>query len=160
MGARVMRSGAIVIGLLGTPVLGFAGVDTERREISPARLTITAQAMPASPREPVPELLVRGQLTLTAHQRQQVRERIQQAAVQEQPVPRAFAPAVGMTAPPELKLTPLPHDIRQLLRVGEQHQLAILTPGTILIVGEERLVVAMIGAEERAPQSSAPRQGQ
>ena len=65
-----------------------------------------------------------------------------------------------MMAPPELKLTPLPYDVRQLLRVGEQHQFAILTPGTILIVGEERLVVAMIGAEERAPQSSAPRQGQ
>jgi hypothetical protein len=54
-----------------------------------------------------------------------------------------------MTSPPELRLTPLPQDLQQGSGVGAQHRFAKLKGGTILIVGEEGLVAAMIGPGER-----------
>jgi hypothetical protein len=54
-----------------------------------------------------------------------------------------------MTAPPELTLTRLPQDLQQISGVGTQHRFARLKGGTVLIVGEEGLVAAMIGPGER-----------
>lgn len=69
--------------------------------------------------------------------------------MEQQPVPRAFAPAAGQTAPPELKLTPLPPELQQIPGIAKHHQCARLEGGTILIVGEQRLVAAMILSGER-----------
>jgi hypothetical protein len=47
-----------------------------------------------------------------------------------------------------LTLTPLPQDLQQISGIGTQHRFARLKRGTILIVGEEGLVAAMIGPDE------------
>jgi hypothetical protein len=91
-------------------------------------------------------------------QRQQIRDAIEQTKVEEQPVPRAFAPAVGQTAPPELKLTPVPQHLEQISGVARQHQFARLERGTILIVGEDRLVIEMMSPNEGGVGATPPLQ--
>lgn len=88
-----------------------------------------------------------GQLSLTAEQQKAIRERIAQQGASPQPVPRAFAVAVGMTSPPELRLRPLPEDLRDLPRLRKNHRYALLDTGALLIVSDRRLIVAVI--EER-----------
>jgi hypothetical protein len=120
------------------------------RQNSPAPApATTGQASPSETRERIPDLLIRGHLKLTPEERRRIRQSIEQTNVEEQPIPRAFAPAAGMTAPPELTLTPLPQDLQQISGIGTQHRFARLKGGTILIVGEEGLVAAMIGSAER-----------
>jgi hypothetical protein len=121
-------------------------------------LSTSGQATSATTRQPAPDLLIRGQLILTPQQRQQIREAIEQTNVEEQPIPRAFAPAVGQTAPPELKLTPVPEQLEQVSGVSRQHQFARLERGTILIVGEERLVIGMMSPGEGGAGATPPLQ--
>jgi hypothetical protein len=149
MGATDLRSAAAAVAFLGSAALGIAADTGAGRQSSPApEPATTGQASPSEPRERIPDLLIRGQLRLTLEERRRIRQGIEQTNVEEQPIPRAFAPAAGMTAPPELRLTPLPKDLQQISSVGAQHSFARLKGGTILIVGEERFVVAMIGAAE------------
>ena len=49
-----------------------------------------------------------------------------------------------MTAPPELKLQPLPLEVQQIPGIKEHYRFAMLERGILLIVGDDRLVVAMI----------------
>jgi hypothetical protein len=146
MGRMALRSGAAAVALLGSWALGVAADAEVGRVPEPAT---TGQASPSETRERIPDLLIRGQLRLTPEERQRIRRSIEQTNVEEQPMPRAFAPAAGMTAPPELTLTPLPQDLQQISGVGTQHRFARLKGGTILIVGDEGLVAAMIGPGER-----------
>jgi hypothetical protein len=140
-----LRSGAAAVALLGSAALGIAAdTGAGRQNSSAPEPATTGQAT----REPIPELLIRGQLNLTPEERRRIRQSIEQTNVEEQPIPRAFAPAAGMTAPPELTLSPLPQNLQQISGIGARHRFARLKGGTILIVGEERLVAAMIGAAE------------
>lgn len=102
-----------------------------------------AQASPGI--EPAPIKPLPGQLNLNDEQRQQIRESVEQASPVAQPVPRAFAPAVGMTSPPELKLEPLPEQARKVPGIEESHRYAMLENGMLMVVGSDRLVVALIG---------------
>jgi hypothetical protein len=150
MGTTALRSAAAAVALLGSSAWGPAADIEAGRQSGPApESATTGQAPPSETRERIPELLIRGQLRLTPEERRLIRQGIEQANVEEQPIPRAFAPAVGMTAPPELRLTRLPQDLPQISGIGTQHRFAKLKGGTILIIGDEGLVVAMIGAEER-----------
>ena len=148
MGRMALRTGAAAVTLLGSSALGIAADAGAGRHPPPEPAT-TGQAPPSETRERIPDLLIRGQLKLTAVERRGIRQSIEQTNVEEQPIPRAFAPAAGMTAPPELTLTPLPQDLQQISGMGTQHRFARLKRGTILIVGEEGLVAAMIGPDER-----------
>jgi len=141
-----LRSGAAAVALLGSWALGVAADAEVGRVPEPAT---TGKTSPSETRERIPDLLIRGQLKLTPEERRRIRQSIEQTNVEEQPIPRAFAPAAGMTAPPELTLTPLPQDLRQISGIGTQHRFARLKGGTILIVGEEGLVAAMISPGER-----------
>jgi len=160
MHRNCLRFGAIAAALLGSSAWGLAADAAAGRQTSPAPdPATTGQASPGATREPIPDVLLRGQLNLTPQQRQQMWQSVERTNVEEQPIPRAFAPAVGQTAPPELKLTPLPEDLQQMIpSVGTQHQFARLERGTILIIGEARLVVAIIGPHEggAAAQPSTP----
>jgi hypothetical protein len=150
MGRTALRSGAAAVVLLGSSALGIVADAGAGRRNSPApEPPTTGQASPSETRERSPDPLIRGQLQLTPEERRRIRQSIEQTNVEEQPIPRAFAPAVGMTSPPELRLTPLPQDLQQGSGVGAQHRFAKLKGGTILIVGEEGLVAAMIGPGER-----------
>ena len=150
MGRTVLRSGAVALALLGSSALGIAADAGAGRQNSPAREPATpGQASPSETRGRIPDLLIRGQRKLTPEERRRIRQSIEQTNVQEQPIPRAFAPAAGMTAPPELALTPLPQDLQQISGIGTQHRFARLKRGSILIVGEEGLVAAMIGPDQR-----------
>ena len=153
-----LRSGAIAAALLGSSALGLAADVEAGRQTSPASdPATTGQPSPGAAREGIPDLLIRGQLILTSQQRQQIWQRVERTNVEEQPIPRAFAPAVGQTAPPELKLTPLPQDLQQMIPgIGTQHQFARLERGTILIIGEGSLVVAMIRPDEGGVGAAAP----
>lgn len=151
------RSGAVAVALIGASALGVAADVGPGRQTSPATGPILSQASPDTARS-VPDILIRGQLILTPQQRQQIRQSIEQTNVEEQPIPRAFAPAVGMTAPPELRLTPLPKDLEQFSGITKQHQFARLERGTILIVGQDRLVVAMIAPGEGRVGAAPPPQ--
>jgi hypothetical protein len=145
-----LRSAAAAVALLGSAALGIAAdAGAGGQNSSEPEPATTGQASPSETREPIPDLLIRGQLNLTPEERRRIRKSIEQTNVDEQPIPRAFAPAAGMTAPPELTLSPLPQDLQQISSIGTRHRFARLKGGTILIVGEERLVVAMIGAAER-----------
>ena len=55
--------------------------------------------------------------------------------MEQQPVPRAFAPAAGQTAAAEVKLTSLPEEVQQVPGIAK-HQFARPEGGTILIVGD------------------------
>jgi hypothetical protein len=150
MGRTALRSGAAAVVLLGSSALGIGADAGAGRQNSPApEPATTGQAPPGETRERIPDVLIRGQLNLTPEERRRIRQSIERTNVEEQPIPRAFAPAAGMTSPPELRLTPLPRDLQQISGIGAQHRFARLTGGTILIIGEEGLVVAMIGAGER-----------
>jgi hypothetical protein len=158
-----LRSGAAAAAVLGSSALGLAADVEAGRQTSPAPdPATTGQPSPDTARERIPDLLIRGQLNLTPQQRQQIWQSVERTNVEEQPIPRAFAPAVGQTAPPELKLTPLPPDLQQMIPgLGTQHQFARLERGTILIIGEgeARLVVAMIRSDDVgavAPPSTPP----
>jgi hypothetical protein len=142
-----MRSGTVAAAFLCSVSCGWAADSSVAGSPAPD-LSTSGQATSATPRQPAPDLLIRGQLILTPQQRQQIREAIEQTKVEEQPVPRAFAPAVGQTAPPELKLSPVPEQLEQVSGVARQHQFARLERGTILIVGEERLVIGMMSPGE------------
>ena len=107
-----------------------------------AQSATTGQSYRGADREPIPDPSTRGQLALTPQQREQIRQSVKQTNVEEQPVPRAFAPAAGMTAPPELQLTPLPQELQQI--AGGPYQFARLKQDIILIVNSERLIVAML----------------
>ena len=149
MDRTALRSGAAAVALLGSAALGIAADTGAGRQNSPApEPATTGQTSPNAARERIPDLLIRGQLKLIPEERRRIRQSIEQANVEEQPIPRAFAPAAGMTAPPELTLTPLPQDLQQISGIGTQHRFARLKRGTILIVGEEGLVAAMIGPDE------------
>jgi len=102
-----------------------------------------AQASPGV--EPAPVTPIPGQLQLNNGQRDQLRRSVDETSPKPQPVPRAFAPAVGMTSPPELKLEPLPEAARAVPGVTEAHRFALLDNGMLLVVGDNRLVVALIG---------------
>jgi hypothetical protein len=104
MGRMALRSGAAAVAFLGSWALGVAADAEVGRVPEPA---MTGQTSPSETRERIPDLLIRGQLKLTAEERQRIRQSIEQTNAEEQPIPRAFAPAAGMTAPPELKLAPL-----------------------------------------------------
>jgi len=160
MHRNCLRFGAIAAALLGSSAWGLAADAAAGRQTSPAPdPATTGQVFPGATREPIPDVLLRGQLNLTPQQRQQMWQSVERTNVEEQPIPRAFAPAVGQTAPPELKLTPLPEDLQQMIpSVGTQHQFARLERGTILIIGEARLVVAIIGPHDggAAAQPSTP----
>ena len=150
MGRTALRSGAAAVVLLGGSALGIgADAGAGRRNSLPPEPATTGQASPSETRERIPDLLIRGQLNLTPEERRRIRQSIEQTNVEEQPIPRAFAPAAGMTAPPELTLTPLPQDLQQISGIGTQHRFARLKRGSILIVGEEGLVAAMIGPDQR-----------
>jgi hypothetical protein len=148
MGRTAARLGATAVALLGSSALGITADAGAWRQNTP-ELATTGQAPPSETRERIPDLLIRGQLRLTPEERRRIRQSIEQTNMEEQPIPRAFAPAAGMTAPPELKLSPLPNHLQQISGIGAQHRFARLTGGTILIVGEEGLVAAMIGPDER-----------
>ena len=151
MGRTALRPGATaVVLLLGSSALAITADAGARRQNSSApEPAMTGQAAPSETREAIPELLIKGQLKLSLEERRRIRQSIEQTNVEEQPMPRAFAPAAGMTAPPELMLTALPQDLQQISGIGTQHRFARLQGGTILIVGEERLVAAMIAPGER-----------
>jgi hypothetical protein len=145
-----LRSGAVAVALLGSAALGIAADTGTGRHNSPAPApATTGQASPSETQERIPDLLIKGQLKLNPEERRRIRQSIEKTNAEEQPIPRAFAPAAGMTAPPELTLTPLPQELQQFSGIGTQHRFARLKGGTILIVGEERLVAAMIGSDER-----------
>jgi hypothetical protein len=91
------------------PILGRDG----RTARHPNRQRLVKRP-PSETRERIPDLLIRGQLRLTLEEQRRIRQGIEQTNVEEQPIPRAFAPAPGMTAPPELTLTPLPQDLQQV----------------------------------------------
>ena len=152
-----MQSGAVAAAFLCSVSCGLAADGTVGGAPAP-ELPTSIRATSATTRQPVPDLLIRGQLVLTPQQRQQIREAIEQTNVEEQPVPRAFAPAVGQTAPPELKLTQVPEHLEQVSGVTRQHQFARLEGGTILIVGEERLVIGMLSLSERGGGATPPLQ--
>lgn len=117
------------------------------------RPTSIAPAPPGAEREAIPGFLFRGQLRLTAEQRRQIWQSIGQINADQQPVPRAFAAAVGQTAPRELNLASLPPKLLDIPGVEKHHQFAVLDTDVILIVGEDRLVVAMIQSDERQGDS-------
>lgn len=100
---------------------------------------------PGSPSEAPLIAPVPGQLTLSEQQRQQIRRQIEADNPDIQPVPRAFAPAVGMTTPPELRLKPVPAELQSIPGISRQHHYVMLKSGTLMIVGDRRLVTAMIG---------------
>ena len=141
--------------LLGSAALGIAADTGTGRHNRPAPgPATTGQASPSETQERNPDLLIKGQLKLTPEERRRIRQSIENANAEEQPIPRAFAPAAGMTAPPELTLTPLPQDLQRVSGIGAQHRFARLKGGTILIIGEEGLVAAMIGPGERQKRTS------
>jgi len=119
------------------------GAQSEPAPRSGASSFIFAQASPGV--EPAPVTPIPGQLQLNSGQRDQIRRSVVEAGPKPQPVPRAFAPAVGMTSPPELKLDPLPEAARAVPGVTEAHRFALLENGMLLVVGNNRLVVALIG---------------
>lgn len=147
------RRGAIVGTLLGIAAVAVAeesgsGSGSLANPADP--LAATRQAAPgARGGEPIPPFMIPGQLSLAPEYRRQIRQSIERTNVEQQPVPRAFAPAAGQTAPGELKLTSLPQDVQQIPGITKHHQFARLEGGTILIVGDDRLVAAMIGPDER-----------
>ena len=104
---------------------------------------------PGAEREAIPGFLFRGLLRLTAEQRRQISQSVGQVNAEQQPLPRAFAAAVGQTAPRELNLASLPPVLLEIPGLEKHHQFAVLDNGTILIVGEDRLVTAMIQSDER-----------
>ena len=115
-----------------------------------------AQASPGI--EPAPIKPLPGQLNLSEEQRQQIRESVESAGPVSQPVPRAFAPAVGMTSPPELKLEPLPEEARKIPGINEKHRYAMLESGLLMVVGDDRLVVAVIGPKSNSTTGSGQSQ--
>ena len=138
--------------LLGSFAAAAENGERKARTVVPGSIE-SGQVSPE--REAVPEFLFPGHLRLTAEQRQHIWETIQQTNPEQQPVPRAFAPAVGMTAPPQLKLASLPPALENIPSVGKHHEFALLETGVILIVGEDRLISAMIGPDP-GKQDSAP----
>ncbi|SRR6266540_1758970 len=151
MSSNALRSGIIAAAVLASSAVSVAADAGAERQTGPAPGPATTGQAPGSAREPIPDLTIRGQLMLTPQQRQQIWQSVARTNADEQPIPRAFAPAVGQTAPPELKLTPLPQELQQMIPgIGTQHQFARLERGTILIVGEgeARLVVAMIRPDD------------
>lgn len=149
MHCRYLKRAAIIATLLACC---SAAADDEARNRLPILLAQApvppGQASSGAGWEAPPAFVFRGQLRLTAEQRRQIWEGIQQSKAEQQPVPRAFAPAVGQTAPQELRLTSLPPSLQAVSGLEKQHQFAVLNTGAILIVSEDRLVVAMIQPED------------
>lgn len=110
---------------------------------APPAADIPAPTVP--PTAETPPVPIPGQINLDEAQLQKIRAGVEAANPARQPVPRAFAPAVGMTTPPELELEPLPADLKEIPGLGEGYQYAVLDTGVIMIVGEQRLVAALIG---------------
>ena len=156
MHSSYLRGAAITAGLLGSfAAAADNGPDQQAGPMAPGSMS-TGQASPGAEREAVPGFLFRGHLRLTAEQRRQIWQSIQQTNTEQQPVPRAFAPAVGMTAPKELKLASLPPTLQNIPGVEKHHQFAMLETGVILIVGEDRLVAAMIQSDEGKRDGASP----
>ena len=146
-----LRGGAIIGALLSVVAVSVAEESGPRAPASPTvpPAARTGQVAPdATDREAIPPFMTPGQLNLTTEQRHQIRQSIEGTNVEQQPVPRAFAPAAGQTAPPELKLTPLPQEVHQIPGISD-HQFARLEDGAILIVNKDGLVAAMIRPDER-----------
>jgi hypothetical protein len=120
--------------------------------------TAPAAPSPTTPGvEPAPVAPIPGQLSLNADDQQKIRQSVEAATPPVQPVPRAFAPAVGMTSPPELKLEPVPEPARGIGGVGENHRYAMLDNGMLMLVGDNQLVVALIGPNGGTTGSSPGR---
>ena len=150
-----LRGAAITVVLLCSFAAAADNGTDQPRLMVPGSMS-TGQAPSGVEREAVPGFLFRGHLRLTAEQRRQIWQSIQQTNTEQQPVPRAFAPAVGMTAPPELKLTSLPPALQSIPGVEKHHQFAVLETGVTLIVGEDRLVAAMIQSAEGKRDDASP----
>jgi hypothetical protein len=99
---------------------------------------------------------ISGVLNLSEEHRQRIREWMERDKPEVQPVPQAFAPAVGMTTPPELRLAKLPDELRDLPGITEVHQYVLLDTGLLMIVGDRRLVTALIAPLKRPLPSRAP----
>jgi hypothetical protein len=139
--------------------IGMAGAQEVRGPVVAGSAPVFMQLAQASPGvEPAPIAPLPGQLNLNDEQRQQILQSVEQAHPQSQPVPRAFAPAVGMTSPPELKLDPMPEPARAVPGVNKDHHFALLDNGMVMVVGENRLVVALIspGANGTTGKASSP----
>ena len=156
MHSGYLRGAAITVLLLGS----FAAAEKNGMAQQPSPMVpgsmSTGQPSAGAEGEAVPGFLFRGHLRLTAEQRRQIWQSIQQTNAEQQPVPRAFAPAVGMTAPPELKLTSLPPALHGIPGVEKHHQFAVLETGVALIVGEDRFVAAMIQSAEGKRDGASP----
>ena len=151
-----LKGAATTVVLLGSfAAAADNGTDQQASPMASGSMS-TGQASPGAEREAAPGFLFRGHLRLTAEQRRQIWQSIQQTNAEPQPVPRAFAPAVGMTAPKELKLASLPPALQNLPGVEKHHQFAVLETGVILIVGEDRLVAAMIQSDEGKRDGASP----
>ena len=158
MHCRYLKRAAIIASLLACCTAAADDGERHRFPILLAQAPAPAgQASLGAEREAIPAFVFRGQLRLTAEQRRQIWQGIQQSKAEQQPVPRAFAPAVGQTAPQELRLSSLPPSLQGVSGLEKQHQFAVLNTGAVLIVREDRLVVAMIQPEDgNAPGNTSP----
>ena len=154
MRCSYLKGAAITVCLLGSiSAAADDGINLRRGPVAPKSLS-TAQSSPGVEREEIPGFLFRGQLRLTAEQRRKIWQGIQQTNAEQQPVPRAFAAAVGQTAPRELTLASLPPSLQNMPGLEKHHQFVLLNTGVTLIVGEDRLVVAMIQPDEDRPNGA------